>query len=209
MSGSSPASGACRRPLVLASASRTRASLLRNAGVPFAVHAPAVDETRIRRSLRAEGAPDTAVAPLLADAKAVQVSRLLPGALVLGADQTLLLDGAVLAKPADRAEARAQLTALSGRSHRLHAALALACDGAVVWRHAETAQMTVRPLTPAFLDYYLETGGDSLLQSVGAYQLEGLGGQLFTRVDGDVFAVLGLPLLPLLDVLRRHGAIPT
>lgn len=197
------------RRLVLASASAVRARLLRAAGVPFDVVPAGVDEAAIRQSLRAEGVTLPETAMVLAEAKALQVSRSAPAALVLGCDQMLGCDGVGYDKPAGMAEARAHLTALAGRRHELHAALAVALDGSIVWRHAETARLTMRPLDGPFVDGYLAKAGESVLASVGAYEIEGLGAQLFTRIDGDLFAVQGLPLLPLLDFLRRHGVIAT
>lgn len=192
-------------PLVLASKSAIRRSLLETAGVPVEVSPADVDE----RGLEAEApvqAP-VAVAALLARAKALVVDGAKPGRLVLGADQTLSLDGRRFSKPADRKAARAQLVALSGRTHELYSAIAFAQNDAVLFEHVGVARMTMRALSDRFLDSYLDAVGDRATTSVGAYQLEGPGIQLFEKVDGDYFTILGLPLMPALDFLRRHGCL--
>ena len=148
------------------------------------------------------------VAEALAELKAQRVTRRHPGALVIGADQMLECEGTWFDKPADRAAARAQLEALSGRVHRLVTCAVVVLDGERLWHRTESATMTMRRLSPEFLDRYLDTAGNEVLSSVGAYQLEGLGAQLFARVEGDFFTVLGLPLLPLLDFLRVRGVLP-
>ena len=195
--------------VVLASASAARAALLTGAGVPFASDPANVDEAELKIALRADGATPAQVAATLAEAKAGQITHRHPGALVIGADQVLDLDGDVVDKPDDRTAARAQLAALSGRDHFLHSAVCLIRDGQLIWHHTDTATLHVRSLSDAFLDHYLDAMGDTVCTTVGGYQLEGLGAQLFTRVDGDYFTVLGLPLLPLLDMLRNHGVVPT
>ena len=144
---------------------------------------------------------------MLAREKASLVAKSHPGRLVLGADQTLALGSKRFSKPPDRFAARAQLQALRGRSHKLHAALAFVDDGAVVFEHVETARLTMRPFSDDFLDRYLDAMGDGVLASVGCYQLEGPGVQLFERIDGDYFTILGLPLLQGLDFLRRRGCL--
>jgi septum formation protein len=194
-------------PLVLASASRPRAALLAAAGVPIEQHPAAIDERALELPLIARGEPAVAVAAHLAAEKARAVSRALPGRLVLGADQVLDIDGEQFTKPRDRATARVQLGRLSGRRHALHSAAALAEDGAIVATAVQTATLDMRPLGEDFLERYLDTAGPAITTSVGAYQLEGLGAQLFERIEGDHFTVLGLPLLPLLDILRRHGRL--
>ncbi len=194
--------------IVLASTSASRAALLRAAGVAFEAVAPGVDEDAAKRALRAEGASPRDVADALAELKAVKVSRMRPG-LVLGADQTLELEGALFDKANDLADARAKLFALRGRTHRLHAASVLARDGAPIWREVRTAKLTMRPFSDAFLDAYLEREREAALSAVGGYWFEGFGVQLFSAVEGDDATIRGLPLLGLLDVLRRHGELPT
>lgn len=162
-----------------------------------------VDEAALKIGLF--GQPPFAVATQLAAAKAASVSEAHPDALVIGADQVLDLDGAVFDKPADLPTARDHLRQLRRKTHALHAAVALACGGAIVWRHVESAQLTMRGFSDAFLDAYLVASGDRVLGSVGAYQLEGLGLQLFEAIDGDYTTILGLPMLPLLAELRRMG----
>lgn len=193
-------------PLILASGSQTRATLLRNAGIAFVVRPAAIDERAVEAPLIARGATPKDVAAALAEAKALAISREHPG-LVLGADQVLDLDGRQWSKPRSRAEAADQLAALAGRTHALHSALAVARGGAVAWRHVESARLAMRPLTAAEIAAYLAEVGDAALASVGAYQIEGPGIRLFARIDGDHFTILGLPLLPLLAYLRGEGAI--
>lgn len=192
--------------LILASTSASRARILRAAGIAFEAVAPAVDEEAVKAGLRAEGLAPRDQADALAEVKALSVSRRRPG-LVIGADQMLSLGDQAFDKAPDRAAARATLAALSGKTHVLHSAVALARDGAVIWRHIETPKLTMRVLSDAFIESYLDAIGEAAFQSVGAYQLEGYGAHLFARVEGDFFSVLGLPLLPLLSVLRDHGAV--
>ncbi|MGD9785525.1 MAG: nucleoside triphosphate pyrophosphatase [Hyphomicrobiaceae bacterium] len=195
--------------LILASASQARRDLLKNAGIAFTVQPADVDEVAIRQALVAaaqgEGVEAGDVAEVLARAKAEAVSVGHPQAMVIGADQTLSLDDAILSKPLSRAEARQQLTALKGRTHQLHSGVALALAGEIVWSYVETASLTVRAFSDAFLDDYLNRAGDSVMQSVGAYQVERIGIQLFEAIDGDHFTILGLPLLALMDELRARG----
>lgn len=193
--------------LILASGSRTRQKMLTDAGVPFAVDVPRVDEDGIKAALRAEGAPPGDVAEALAELKAGRVTEKHPGALVVGCDQMLACEGAWYDKPADRAAARDQLLALRGRTHELISCAVVVRDGQRLWHHIDRARLTMRPFTDAFLDEYLDRAGDDVLHSVGAYQLEGLGAQLFSRVQGDYFTILGMPLLPLLDFVRNHGVV--
>jgi len=188
-------------PLVLASRSAARRALLEVAGVPVEVRPANIDE----RSL-VSTAP-AALAALLARQKALAVAGLHPARLVLGADQTLALDGKLFTKPADRAAARAQLRALSGRTHELYSAIAFVRDAAVLCEHVGTARLTMRSFSDRFLDAYLEAVGNAATASVGAYHFEGPGIQLFERVEGDYFTILGLPLLAALDVLRRYGCL--
>nr|WP_184436963.1 Maf family protein [Roseospira goensis] len=199
-------------PLVLASGSATRRSLLEAAGVPLAaIETPAVDEAAVRESLRADGADAARAAETLAELKAMRVARRHPGALVLGADQILETGDRGpsdwLEKPADRAAAEAQLRHLRGTTHRLVSVAVLVRDGTRIWHAADTARLTMRPFSDAFLACYLDAMGDAVSHSVGGYQLEGLGAHLFARVTGDVFTILGLPLLPLLEMLRAHGVV--
>jgi septum formation protein len=195
------------QPLVLASGSAVRRTLLEAAGIPLTVHAADIDERRLEAE--ASSMPPAETATLLARAKASLVAKSFPGRLVLGADQILTLDGKRFAKPADRATARAQLRALAGRTHELHSAVALVEDAALLFQYADTARLTVRSFSDEFLDRYLDIAGVAVTASVGAYQLEGPGIQLFERIEGDYFTILGLPLLPTLDFLRRHGSLIT
>lgn len=194
--------------VVLASASAARRTLLEQAGVPVAVEPAHVDEAEVKAALRAEGADAGAVAEALAELKARRVSTRRPGALVIGADQVLECEGVWYDKPADLDEAAAHLRALAGRTHALETAVCVARDGARLWHHRAVARLTVRPLSEAFIRGYLAAAGADALGSVGAYRLEGLGAQLFARVEGDYFTILGLPLLPLLEFLRGHGVVP-
>ena len=201
--------GASATRIVLASASAIRASVLRHAGIPVDIVPARVDESALKQSMRAErvGVADCAAA--LAALKARRVSDQHPDALVIGADQMLECDGAWFDKPEDRAQAGANLRALRGKTHELVAAVTVLRDGASLWRYVGRARLTMRPFTDDFIDAYLDAVGDAALQSVGAYQLEGLGVQLFSHVDGDHFTILGLPLLPLLDFLRQQRIAPS
>jgi septum formation protein len=193
--------------LILASTSTARQRLLRAAGVSFTVETAQVDEVAVIESLAAEKARGHDVADLLAELKAVKVSNRHSGATVIGADQVLSLDGALFQKPETVAAARAQLLRLRGRTHVLSSAACAARDGAVVWRVVDEARLTMRAFSEAFLDAYLVEAGAEILGSVGAYHVEGLGVQLFSRIEGDAFTIQGLPLLPLLDFLRTHGMV--
>jgi septum formation protein len=194
--------------LILASGSATRSALLKAAGVPFDVRASGVDERAVEQPLLDAGKSPAEVALALAEAKALDVSRLAPDALVIGADQTLDFAGKRWVKPANVAAAREQLALLSGHTHQLHSAIAFAENGAITWRHVESASLTVRPLSPGAIDAYLAAVGDQVMASVGGYQVEGLGVRLFDRIAGDHSTILGLPLLPLLARLRTVGALP-
>ncbi|KJS07781.1 MAG: septum formation inhibitor Maf [Hoeflea sp. BRH_c9] len=191
--------------LVLASASPFRKALLENAGLSFDIEPAEIDERIIELSLGGLAAED--VASVLAEAKAQDVSGRNPAALVIGSDQTLSLQGEILHKPASMDEARRRLLALSGRTHELNSAIVLVRDGETIWRYVSVAHMTMRNLDPGFIGRHLSNVGDRALSSVGAYQLEGEGIQLFDRVEGDYFTIIGLPLLPLLAKLRELGAI--
>jgi septum formation protein len=200
--------GAAATRLILASGSATRAALLHNAGLAFEQIPAAVDEEEIKRAMRAEAADAAEAAMALAEMKAQRVSERHPTALVIGADQMLVCDGRWFDKPADRTAAKEQLQALSGRSHRLISAACVLKGGERLWGRQEHATLLMRPLGDDFLERYLDAAGEAATRSVGAYQLEGLGAQLFQRVDGDYFVVLGLPLLALLDFLRGRGIVP-
>jgi septum formation protein len=193
--------------LVLASGSAIRRTLMANAGLSFEVDPADLDERAAEEPLLEAGASPEDLGLALAMAKAGLVSERRPGDLVLGADQVLDLGGERLTKPADMEAARRQLLLLSGRTHELHCCVAAARGGSVIWHHAETARLTMRRLDPGAIGRHLALSGPDVLKSVGAYQLEGPGIQLFDRIDGDYFAILGLPLLPLLAFLRGERAI--
>lgn len=195
--------------VVLASSSRSRRRLLANAGVTVVCEAAQVDEAEVKAALAAEGADAEQVVETLAELKAQRVARRHAGALVIGADQMLECDGAWFDKPGDLAQAVEQLQTLSGKAHRLVSSACVVRDGVCLWHHGDHARLTMRRLSDSFIDSYLAAVGEGALESVGAYQLEGLGAQLFSRVEGDYFTILGLPLLPLLDFLRRHGIVVT
>lgn len=191
-----------KEPLILASQSRARQTLLANAGIGFETDPAEIDERGIQ-GLSGLSAPGD-IANLLAREKARAVSSRRQGRYVVGADQTLALGMQVFNKPAGRAQAADQLRALAGRCHELHAAVAVARDGKLLFEHVSVARMTMRPLGDAEIDNYLEAAGDAVTSSVGAYQLERLGIHLFERIEGDHFTILGLPLLPLLAFLRHE-----
>lgn len=192
-------------PLVLASRSKARQILLTAAGIPVELRPVDLDE----RSLEA-GAPSQApgaVAAYLACAKALAAAKLCPGRLTLGADQTLALGSRRFAKPSDRAAARAQLQALGGRTHELHSAFAFVRDATVLFEHLGVARLTMRALSDRYLDLYLDAVGDTAMASVGGYQVEGIGIQLFERLEGDYFTIMGLPLIEVLEFLRQTGCL--
>ena len=190
-------------PPVLASASAVRARLLAAAGVPVEQIASGVDEGAVKAACR--GLDHESLALALAEAKAAAVSAARPGRLVLGADQLLVLEDRRFDKPRDLGEAARHLEAFSGRTHELVTAAIALRDGLVLWKRTERARLAVRVLTPSAIRAYLAVAGAAALDSVGAYQLEGPGAQLFERVEGDFFTILGLPLLPLLEFLRGEG----
>ncbi len=192
-------------PLVLASKSTARLALLAAAGIAVEVLPADIDERGVEAKASAQDAG--AAAALLAREKARAVAALRPGRMVLGADQTLALGARRFSKPADRAAAAEQLSALRGKTHALHSALAVMRDRDVLFEHTDAAHLTMRSFSDKFLDEYLDAAGDAATASVGGYQLEKPGIQLFERIEGDYFTILGLPLLPLLDFLRRERCL--
>ena len=191
--------------LILASASPSRRQLLTNAGLSFEIEPSGVDEDEVKRSLIGERASPSDIATTLAEMKALRVSSRHGAAMVIGADSTLACNGRLFDKPPTLAAARAQLLALGGQTHELVSSVVVAQNGVRLWHATERARLTMRPFTGSFLDAYLARAGDAVTASVGAYQLEGLGAHLFSRIDGDYFTILGLPLLPLLSFLAEHG----
>ncbi len=192
--------------LVLASASRARQALLNQAGITYEAVPAMIDERAAEKPLLEAGAPPEDLALALAMAKATSVGEH-RSELVIGADQILAFEGERLVKPPDMDAARAQLLRLSGKTHTLHSAVAAVRAGEIIWQYSEAAHLTMRALTPAFIGRYLAATGPEALESVGAYQLEGRGIQLFDKIDGDYFTILGLPMLPLLSFLRSQGII--
>jgi septum formation protein len=197
-----------RPPLILASSSKTRARLLEAAGLAFVVEPPGLDESVMRQAV--SGAQSLAphdVAEVLARAKAEAVSDFAPKAYVIGADQVLACGDLIISKPETMEAARRQLLDLSGKTHTLHTAVAVATNGETIWAETTMATLTMRKLSPEFIGRYLAAAGEEVLSSVGAYQIESLGVELFDKIDGDYFSILGLPLVPLLDTLRGEGVI--
>jgi len=192
-------------PLILASTSESRRRLLGEAGLRFDIEAPGVDEEEVKRSLTTQRAPPQQVAEALAALKACRVSSRHPSALVIGGDSTLACNGRLFDKPPTIPAARTQLLALRGQTHDLISSVVVAKGGARIWHHTEKARLTMKSFDEAFLDAYLAQAGESVTTSVGAYRLESIGAHLFSRVDGDYFTILGLPLLPLLSFLAGHG----
>lgn len=193
--------------LVLASGSRIRRELLSNAGLTFVTDPSTIDERAVELPLLEADFPPDDIARVLAEAKAQDVSARRPGDLVIGADQVLEFEGARLTKPEDMEAARRQLLAMSGKRHELHSAVTIARDGETLFSHVGTVRLRMRSFGPEFVGHYLAKAGDVILSSVGAYQLEGPGIQLFEEIEGDYFTVLGLPMLPLLAELRALGEI--
>ncbi len=191
--------------LTLASGSETRAKMLRDAGVVFDIQPSTVDEDTLKASCRSDG---RSVAAMLAEAKAREVSARFPGRLVLGSDQVLVFEDEIFDKPRDRAEARAQIMRLRGAAHDLVSAAVFIRDGVLRNKCIGSARLTMRRFSDGFLDEYLDTVGEAVLWSVGGYQIEGYGAQLFETIDGDYFSILGLPLIPVLAALRDEGVIP-
>ncbi|MFW2831419.1 Maf family protein [Sphingomonas sp. ID0503] len=194
--------------LVLASQSSARRAMLAAAGVPHEAMSPGVDEDTAKAALRADGVDARGTADALAELKATRLSLRLPGALVLGCDQVLAADDGVFDKPVSREDAAGQLSRLRGRTHRLISAAVICESGRPIWRQVETASLTMRDFTDTFLESYVDIEWPAIGGCVGAYRYEGLGAQLFARVTGSHFAILGLPLLPLLDYLRQRSVLP-
>lgn len=194
--------------LLLASQSAGRAQMLRDAGLDFDLEPAHLDETALIDGLLAEGQPARNIADALAEAKAVKLSGRHPGQLVIGCDQILALDdGSILAKPHGPADAEAQLARLSGQRHRLWSAVVVAENSVPLWRHVGEAKMWVRPLSPAFISAYVAAEWDRIRWTVGCYEVEGAGVQLFSRTEGDRWTIIGLPMLALLDWLRGRGEV--
>lgn len=194
--------------LTLASGSKIRAQLLQNAGLTFTVKTSGVDEDSLKDSMRAEGVSPRDQAVMLAEMKAVRVSSSTPG-LVIGADQMMSLDGEGFDKPVDRDDAFQRLKMFSGKAHYLESGIVIAENGTPIWRHVNRPKLTMRTLSDDFINDYLDQIGDAAFSSVGAYQLEGLGVQLFDRIEGDYFSILGLPMIELLSYLRDRGDLPS
>lgn len=195
-------------PVILASTSAIRRTLLTQAGIVYEAVSPGVDEDAAKVALRAAGAGPREQADAIAEMKALKVSARRPG-LVIGCDQVLGFEGEAWDKSASLEEARERLLLWRGKTHTLECAAVVARDGVPIWRQLKTSRMTMRHFSEAFLDDYLARYGQEALSSVGVYQLEGAGVQLFERIEGDYFAILGLPLLELLAFLRLHGAVAT
>lgn len=193
--------------IILASTSPTRQLMLRNAGLEFTAVAPRVNEREI--AARNPGLSPSGLAQVLADAKAVEVSRRFPEAIVIGADQVLALGSRIFNKPASREDCREQLRDLRGRTHALISSVACAQDGRAEWSHTAEAFLAVRSFSDRFLENYLDAVGEDCTASVGGYKIESLGVQLFEEVTGDHTTILGLPLVPLLEYLRRVGELST
>ncbi|MBL4907078.1 MAG: Maf family protein [Sneathiella sp.] len=193
--------------VILASSSKSRETLLRNAGLNFEIAPASVDEEEMKHSMQAAGASAAETAVALAELKAIRISRHFPDHYIIGADQMLECGSLWFDKPIDKEHARAHLTTLRGKTHKLQNAVCVVKTSAVIWHHVNEARMNMRKFSDDFLDQYMEMAGDDILLSVGAYQLEGVGAQLFNKVDGDFFSILGLPLLPLLDFLRGHKVV--
>ncbi len=198
------------KTIVLASGSAFRLAMLRAAGVLVEPLAPGLDEDALKDGLRAQGISARDLADTLAEAKAMKIARRVPGVLVLGGDQVLeLADGSQLDKPTTPDDAREQLRRMSGQTHRLISAAVFAEDARPVWRHIDTAKMTMRVLSDGFIDAYVAQHWEDIRHSVGCYQIEGEGAQLFARVEGSHFSIIALPLLAVLDYLRVRGAMPS
>ena len=193
--------------LILASNSASRKALMAGARLDFTSEAADIDERRIEAELSAKNATPPEIAVALARAKAIEVSRRMPDAHVIGSDQVLSLGGRLLHKPANMAEAGDHIRAMSGTTHHLNCGVAIAHKGEAIWSDVSIARMTMRPISDDFLEKYLALAGDGILGSVGAYHFEGPGIQLFEKIDGDYFTILGLPMLTLLAGLRQLDLI--
>ena len=195
--------------LILASSSTARKRMLRDAGLDFVAASTGLDEAPLKRQALQSGANGPSLAATLAEAKARSAALHYPDKFIIGGDQVLVCEGRMFDKAADMAEARSALQRLSGRRHELHAAVCIVSRDNVVWRHVSTARLWMRPLNGSSIDRYLDRAGAEVLWSVGCYHIEGLGAQLFERIEGDHFTIQGLPLLPLLAFLRDEGILPT
>lgn len=193
--------------IILASGSEIRRRLLVNAGVDVEVIVPRIDEESVKQAMAEEGAPPRDVADTLAELKARRVAEKRPDALVIGCDQVLVLKDDILSKPATPEDARAQIAALSGRTHVLLSAAVACAEGRAVWRHVGTARLTMRQVTDGYVEEYVARNWDSIRHTVGSYKLEEEGVRMFTRIEGDYFTILGLPLLELLSWLTLRGDI--
>ncbi len=192
--------------ITLASGSQIRRQILDGAGVKYEVQTSRLDEDAVKQAMLANQAKPKDIADALAEAKAVKVSCQKPG-LVIGADQVMVMDGRLYDKPKDMSEARARLLSMRGKTHYLIGAVVICENGYALWRHISKTSLHVRMFSEAFLDDYLEKEGEDILNSVGAYKFEGRGAQLFSKVEGDFFSILGLSLLPVLDYLRERGVM--
>ena len=197
------------RPIILASSSQIRRQLLRNAAVRFESDSPRLDEDAIKSALLDEGASPRDIADALAEAKAMKLSRKRPEALVIGCDQVLDFEGAILSKPGSPEEARDQLSRMRGKRHALLSAVVLCHQGSPVWRHVGQVRLQMRDVSDGYLDGYLQRNWDSIRHAVGGYKLEEEGVRLFSRIEGDYFTVLGLPLVELLSYLSASGDLDT
>lgn len=193
--------------IILASKSTARRQILENAGIPFRWFDADIDEASLKKKALIIGKPSGEIAIDLAKAKAYLMSERHPDAIILGCDQLLTLDGKIYDKPTTLTEATTHLNSFRARTHKLIAAVVMVKAGELVWSHTAEANMRVRDLSDAFINTYIKTEGEKVLSSVGAYRLEGMGAQLFERIDGDYFTILGLPLLPLLEELRNQGIL--
>ncbi len=197
------------QPIILASGSSIRATLLRNAGLSFEVAVPKVDEDSLKASLLAEAATPRDIADALAEMKCQKIAAKTPGHLVIGCDQVLDLNGTLLSKPKTTEDAHHQLRALMGQTHKLLSAIVVYDDARPVWRHVGVAKLTMHEMSEAWLADYIDRNWDSIRHSVGSYKLEEEGVRLFSRIEGDYFTILGLPLLELLSYLTRRGTLPS